>query len=156
MTTDPYKTPKSNLEVPVEREGSPIKAIIVATLVDFIGTIVISMLVGIIYAAVQLSKGVSPDELTSRMANIDKTSLLYIISLTVGFGMTLFSGYLCARIANRKNYKAVNIYLIIMVVVGTAVSAAKGDDIDSLENIILTVLAILSGYIGAWLHMKKN
>ena len=157
MTFDPYETPKADLETQSvnKNEGAPIKAIFIAVIVDYGGTVIFSFILGLTYSILLLSGGMTPEELELRLVNINILSPLYLLGVVIGLSITAFSGYLCARIARRRNYRAVSIYLTIMVVIGSATTLVRGGDIVTLEFIASTAATVLSGYLGAWLYINK-
>ena len=156
MEHNPYQPPKSNLKLPHIPKGSPTKAVVIACCVDIFGSYVLSLVIGVAYAAILAAKGLSPEEIGRAFASISKTSALYIIGTFLGGSITIFSGYLCARIARCSEYKIITVYLVITVVVMTLVTLAAGPVGSTTEHLVMTILTILCGYFGAWLYIGKQ
>ena len=155
MNTNPYETPHSDVEAPVMKKGSTVKAVIIATVVDLGGTFVLSMILGVIYAIYSISQGIPPEELAASMEDIENIPVLYNSNMVIGLLVTVFAGYLCARIAKKANYRAVNIYLIVLILLINLLMLSTGEDIASTKHISQIIISILAGYLGAWLYIRN-
>lgn len=156
MTNNPYEPPNSDIKVPDFLKGSPVKAVSVAAVADILGTILLSAILGIAYAVFLTIKGLSQEEITAVMENIDYSSPFYIMANVLGGLITLVCGYLCARIGRCKDYRIIHVYLLIMFLFGAVMSASQGEEIFSAKNCLMTILTFGAGYLGAWLYISKN
>ena len=161
MTTDspennPYSPPRSDIKNNKTRKGSPKKAVIVACLVDIFGTFALSIILGFVYGLILALQGITQEEIANSYYSLGIFSPFSLIAITLGTSITIYAGYLCAKIGNRKDYKLITIYLVIVVVTMNFLLAIGGEDVSSLKNIILTTICILAGYFGGWLYIRNN
>ncbi len=153
---NPYSPPKSKIADRKNEKGSPKKAVIVACAVDIFGTIIISVILGFIYGIVLSSLGLSQKEIASMYSSQGIFSPLHLINLVCGISITIFAGYLCAKIGRCTHYNLVTTYLVVVTVLVNFASAIMGEDISSIKNIVLTTLSVLAGYFGAWLYIREK
>lgn len=156
MEPNPYKPPESKPKPPEFPQGSPLQAVLVACCVDIFGSYLLSLVIGVIYAIILTSKGLSPDEISQAFANINRLSPLFLSGAVLGGGLTVLSGYLCARIGRCTTYNPVTAYLVITVVFMTLIGLSQGATGSMAENLLLTILTILCGYYGAWLYIGRQ
>jgi hypothetical protein len=154
--TNPYLPPNSKIEDRESEKGSPKKAVIAACSVDIFGSFIMSIILGGFYGFILAAQGLSQEEIALSYSSQGILSPLRVLSMICGLSISIYSGYLCAKIGRCTHYKLVTIYLVIVVVLMNFLSAIAGQDISTIKNIILTTLSILAGYFGAWLYIKDR
>jgi uncharacterized membrane protein YoaK (UPF0700 family) len=153
MDEDVYRTPQSDLINQNDAKGLAVKAIIVATVVDIAATIFIGIAISIVYGVILASNGDSIEVITLKLSNMELTSKVSLLALISGFLVTVFAGYLCAKLVNHSEYKTVAIFAIIVIIF----SWVMGLSYYSVnENIVLSLLNLCSVYLGAWLYVSKK
>lgn len=153
MTENIYKTPQADLETKSDIKGSPVKAILLATVVDIVGTVLVGITLTFIYSFMLASKGVKQEEILSKLQNLDLYSPLSITGIVLGAGITVYAGYLCAKKVNYLEYKWILIFCIISVLIGLVMGGSR---YSAAEMFALNGLSIASAYLGAWLHVRKK
>jgi uncharacterized membrane protein AbrB (regulator of aidB expression) len=148
-----YKTPQSDVETFDAVKGSPTKAIVIATLVDVVGTVVVGIVIGVIYSAILAADGLQAEEIAKRLENVAPLSLYSLIGIASGCVITTYAGYLCAKKVNYSEYKVVSIYIIISVAFGFLLG---GSTYPAVGMLILSLLTVLCAYTGAWLHVSRK
>lgn len=153
MENNNYSPPKSNINTKTEFKGSPLKAVIVATSIDIIGSMTFGVIYAFIYAIVLSSEGVPPEQIEKAITNIDTYSIHSIIGTIIGLSISLCAGYICARTVNYKEYKVVTVYAVIILTFSLFIGASK---YSLIEYIILNSLSLMFIYSGAWLYVKNK
>lgn len=154
--TNPYLPPNSKIEDKNAEKGSPKKAVIVACSIDIFGTLFMSVILGFLYGFVLSFQGLSQQEIANSYYSQGMLSPLNLLNLIFGISITIYAGFLCAKIGKCVNYKLVTIYLVVVVVIMNLLALVAGQDMSSVKNIILTIISMLSGYFGAWLYIKEK
>lgn len=153
MEDDIYKAPNSNLTINDTYKGSPIKAILISVSVDIIGTLVLGMILGFVYAFILASNGMTIDEISNKFTNIDTYSTFSLIGIMLGSFITIYAGYLCAKIINFNEYKTVTILGIVSATFGILLTLTAYNIFEHISFLILTFSCV---YFGAWLHVRKK
>jgi len=147
-------TPPTSIEETKKlKKGSPAKAIIIGFLVDIIGSSVLAIIFGIVYSVLLASRGLTPEEIEYQLTNLDPYSTFSLISMFFGGLMTVFAGYLCARIVNYSEYKFTFILGFITAMVGFMAGESY---YSTLDNIFLGILTMGCTFLGAWLHVNNK
>ncbi|MEW8026335.1 MAG: hypothetical protein AB2792_20460 [Candidatus Thiodiazotropha sp.] len=153
MDEDVYRTPKSDLTSQLEKKGSAVKAIFIATIVDVTATIFVGIVISIVYGVILASNGDSIEIITSKLSSMELTSRVSLVVLMSGCLITIFAGYLCAKLVNHSEYKTVAIFAIIVIIFGLTMGLSY---YSVSENLLLSLLTLCSVYIGAWLYVSKK
>lgn len=157
MDDNTYQPPKANLYMPDTKRGSPLKAVLLGALVDIVGSAVAGILMGIIYGLILASSGMPPDAAMEKLSHISSGSPLSVIGIVVGSLVTLYAGYLCAKIANHREYVIVSVLGVISVSFGFLTALLHDTPTyDLLEKILLSLLTFFCVYLGAWLHVRTK
>lgn len=152
MEPNRYQPPRSRLDARNRGPGSIPKAVAVGAVIDLGGTMIGGFIVGMLYAMILGMQGLSADEITKALTEVDRWSAPGLISMMIGLAMSVLGGYQCAVISNRPTYLAPGILSIVSVAIG----AMLGDGSAQLPELLffsaVTVAAILGG---ASLHTRK-
>ena len=108
MSEPPFEPPPSDVDDrPPRREpgGSPLRAIVIGLVVDLGGSVVLYLLLTILYAASMQHAGMSPEQLKAAMDHIPSDSWAAVLGLLLGAGLDVFSGFVCARVAQRDEWR---------------------------------------------------
>ena len=152
MNGNLYAPPQSDVSVVDRRPGSIVRAVVVGTLIEIVGTFVAGLLIGLVYGVVMATRGVSPDAMQAMLEHLDPRSGFVWISSFVGALVSVLAGYVCARIANTLSYKPAFILAGVSCVLGTLTG------IGSYAWWFLALLAALTAgavLLGAWLRIKR-
>ena len=150
MDNNIYKAPKSKLGSDVTRKkGSPVKAVLVAIVVDIVGTMVYVALLGLAYGIYVAELGLSVQEMKTSLAN----QLLGPLAMIGGSLISVYCGYLCAKIANHEEYRYAGMVGIFMVVFGFVFT---GGDISNIRHIAENLLTLVCVMGGAWWYVKHK
>jgi hypothetical protein len=108
MSEPPFEPPPSDVDDRPPRRapvGSPVRAIVIGLVVDLGGSIVLYLLLMILYAASLQHAGMSPEQLKASMDHIPPNSWAAVTGLLLGACLDVFSGFICARIAQRDEWR---------------------------------------------------
>ncbi|MDY6993500.1 MAG: hypothetical protein SVR94_12990 [Pseudomonadota bacterium] len=153
MEENIYQTPKAPLTTPEPAKGSPIKAILIATIVDIGGTLMVGFLISMGYIVIQTSKGVPTKQAIKHLGQMELYAPVSLLGLALGFAITLYAGYLCAKIAQRSIYRVVTVFSIIIIGFSIMMTVSY---YSVLEHILLNMLALFSAYLGAWWYVHTK
>ena len=136
-----------------KKNKASIKAICYGLLIDIGGSLVLSILLGMIYGVVLIKQGVPADQITERMSVIDHWSLLGIVGTIVGVAISFFAGYVCAS----KSITNINRDAAILGAISATFGAVIGSSSYSLiEIVVLSVATVGAVICGAMLWRKIN
>lgn len=152
MESNYYEAPKTEPKIE-EKKGSAIKALLVGFAIDAIGTFTIGFVAGIVFFAIRMSGGATPEMVLQDLAVIKPTSTFFVMLAILGLLVSVLAGYVCARIVNYKEYMYSTILAILSVVFSTVMhprSYSTG------LLVFLGFLTLLAFYLGTWLHIRKK
>ncbi|MBT2971174.1 MAG: hypothetical protein B6D72_03995 [gamma proteobacterium symbiont of Ctena orbiculata] len=154
MDEDVYRTPKSELTSHQKPRGSAVRAVLIATVVDITATVFIGIAISIVYGMILASNGDSLEVITTKLSNIELTSMVSLVAIVSGCIITTYAGYLCAKLVNHSEYRVVAVLAIIVIFFGFVM----GQSYYSMsENLVLGLLSLCCVYLGAWLYVSgKN
>ena len=153
MNTDMYDPPKSNVSIKENLKSQPIKAIILASLFDIVGTYVFYGLYDAAYVILLVNKGLSGQEAYESLQSLDFFSINSLSGMFIGTVISFIGGYMCARIANKNEYLVVLLLAIIVIASGYI----EGFESYSLiQNISLGLATFISMYLGAWIYVRRK
>ena len=105
MEPNLYEPPKAELIDQPNSPGSPLKAVLVGLAVDVGGSIVLSFLLGAVYALRLISAGVDPSKVEKTLINTPTPLWLTMTGIVFGGVFSVLGGFTCAKIARRDDYK---------------------------------------------------
>ena len=142
---NPYKAPTAAVRDPPPPPRSPIVAILAGLAVDIGGSVLASIVIGVVYAVVLATRGMPPEEVGRTLTALDPSSGYFILSSMIGFGFSLLGGYVCARIARRDERRLSVILAALIEVIGLVLGAATlGIGLNALM-LVLTFAAVIAG-----------
>ena len=153
MGNNIYQSPSSNLSVNDTYKGSPVKAVLISSSVDIIGSMILGVIYAIAYGVYLAANGATAEQIDSQLTNIETFSIAALIPMLVGFSISIYAGYLCAKIANHNEFKIASIFAAIVVIFSVLVGWSSNSII---ENIGLNILNLACIFTGVWLHVKKK
>lgn len=115
---NPYKPPIAQLRWEPSHPGSLVKAVIAGVLIDLGGTWIVNFVGLVAYAFYLYSQGWSEDEVSRVYVFLSIYSLPGLILPTARFGMSLVTGYLCAKIAKKRVLVATIFISLISALIG--------------------------------------
>ena len=113
--------------------------------VDIGGSMLASIVIGIVYAVVLASRGMAPEEVGKILTALDPSSGYFILSSAIGFGFSLLGGYVCARIARRDERRLSVILAALIEVIGLVLGAVSLGIGLNLLMLVLTFAAVTAG-----------
>jgi hypothetical protein len=108
MPEPPFEPPPSDVDDRPPRRapaGSPLRAIAIGLVIDLGGSIVLYLLLTIVYAASLQHAGMTPAELKAAMDHIPSDSWAAVAGLLLGACLDVLSGFVCARVAGRDEWR---------------------------------------------------
>ncbi len=148
---DPYAPPGARLE-DKPGPGSMVKAVLVGLGVDICGSLVAGIVLGMVYAAILAASGASPEEIETAFANISPLSPMSILGSLTGCGLSVWGGYLCARIARRREYALG----AVVAAISTAASLMMASHYPIGVNLALSIATFGSVMFGVRFGYAKN
>jgi len=160
MTENPYNSPGSEVESDSEsqRPGSLWKGILFGGLLDLGGSIAAGTIMLIIYMLQVWSPEMTPEYLEQVANQYTKeitsfSNIWSFISLFFGLGFSVLGGYVCAFFAREKWQKAV---LILAAILSGYALLVGGEHYQLGVLLVLTLLSVISIYIGGWLRAGRR
>lgn len=151
MSINPYAPPKSK-EVATTRPTGPILAVFIGLLIDVGGTFLLSILLGILYAVVQISSGKKLPEI---LAAMNQTSCLALVGVASGSILSVLGGLVCTRLARRTDYELGYVLAIISATSGLLLSFVTGHHA-LLRTVLLTLLTVACVLLGTRLGFVRS
>ncbi len=150
---NPYTPPEARVADPENEPGSPLKAVGIGLAVDIGGSLMTSLVLGMVYGAMLAASGASAEEVTSALSNVSPYAWVSITGFAAGVGFSILGGYLCARIAQRSEYTLGGIMAAISTVIGML--ASRHSD-SPFAIFILVVAEFAAVMIGVRIGYSKN
>jgi hypothetical protein len=149
---NPYSAPKSRVAGSDAAPGSAFKAVGLGMAVDIGGTLVATTLLGVIWGAVLVATGTSMEELQA-IASIPRGSPLWIASQLLGVLFSVLGGYVCARIAKRREYALGAIQVTLTTLIALVFMARR-----SMTAFDVVALAVDAAFVmsGVWIGRVRN
>lgn len=148
MSTNPFKPPSADVDVPDTRRGSPIKALVLGVVVDFAGTMVASTVFFLLFGAYLAASGTPADAAANYGLGLD--SPMGIVLNIVGSLFSVLGGYVCARVAKHSEYGLGGILAVVNVVLGLLLGGEAAANAYGLISSVITFAAVMVGtHIGA-------
>jgi MFS family permease len=151
--TNPYEPPQTPVSDPQPQAGSPVKAVLLGLAVDIGGSLVASVLLGIVYAVMLASSGVSGDELRTELEGVMQTGWGFTIASAVGCAFSVLGGWVCARVSRRRDYRLGWVLAACSVGIGTLISA---DGYSVLQQVLLGGVTVACVLIGVRSGMRAS
>jgi hypothetical protein len=148
---DPYAPPEARVEDRRE-PGSPFKAVLVGVAVDVGGSLVAGVVLGMAFAGVLAASGASPEHIAAAFANLSPLSPMFIAGSLIGCGLSVWGGYLCARIARRREYGLG----AVVAVISAAASLLMGGEQPAGLNLALSIATFGAVMFGARFGHARN
>lgn len=127
------------------------KAVSLGVLVDILGTLAVIVVISAIYGGYLASQGVSVPDIQARMQQ-ESLSPIRMLLMAGGCGFSVLAGYVCGRIARRREYRLALVTALVSSFIGTALSASEllSDPVRFSLTLLLTVACtLLGGYLAA-------
>ena len=151
---NPFAPPAADLATNVEPEpGSPSKAVLLGFAVDFLGSNVVGLLVGIAYGVSLVLSGMTREQLADAASHIQPGSWPWITSIVIGCAFSILGGYVCARIAKRLEYRLGAVLAVLDSLAGILLGADKGSLAMHAALVAIGFMCVLTG---AALGVAKN
>ena len=150
---DNYRPPKADVADPPRGPGSSFKAVFLGLLVDVGGTLLASALMGVVYSTYLAAQGVELDDIQDRLREGFQEGWGFALAAAVGLGFSFLGGYVCARIARRRDLTPALVLSALSVAIGLLLGAPGNYAVG--ETISLSALTVLSIFAGARLGMRR-
>ena len=150
---DPYAPPAAELADQPSRPWAPWAAVLLGLLVDVGGSALTGLFVGVGYAAFSIASGADPKSLTENLAGLASDPWAVGISAIVGGFFSLLGGWLCARLAQRRDYKLGIVLAILSFLCGLLMSA---NEYSPMVHVMFAALTFASVLIGTRLGFPRT
>ena len=152
MDDNLYSPPQSEVRDIALPPGSPVKAVLVAAAIYVVGAMLVGIVISIVYASMLASSGMSGEQIADALKNIDPHSTVSMAGIGIGALITLVCGYVCARIARRRDYSLAYILMGLDIV---ATLYFSWGDFSAFEHVLLAALSVVTIMAGTKLGMPK-
>jgi hypothetical protein len=157
MSEPPFEPPPSDVDDRPPRRapvGSPVRAVVIGLVIDLGGSVVLYLLLMILYAASLQHAGMSPEQLKAAMDHIPPNSWAAVLGLLLGACLDVFSGFVCARVAQRDEWR-VGGTLATISALCTLMLSDGGDAADDL-TLLLTLCTAACTLLGVKYGRELN
>jgi len=140
MSEPPFEPPPSDVDDRPPRRapaGSPVRAIVIGLVIDLGGSVVLYLLLTILYAASLQHAGLSPEQLKAAMDHIPSNSWVAVAGLLLGACLDVLSGFVCARLAQRNEWRVGG----VLAAISALCTLMLGDAGDSAGELTLLLAA---------------
>jgi len=142
---DRFKPPSARVEDRPRGRGSAVKAVVFGLLADVGGTMLFGVVLSIVWGMALAASGQSSQEIEAAFANVDNDPLLSTLFLGGGVLCSVLGGYVCERIARRRDYRLGGVLALLSVVVGFALGAPARSAAMTVLLVFLTIGSVLLG-----------
>jgi hypothetical protein len=120
--------------------------VITGLAVDLGGTMLASLLIGLVHGLSLVRQGMPPEQVGPALAEVDPRSSYFIVSTVVGGAFSLLGGYVCARMVLRDERKTTAIMALVSAAIALAIALAIGE-LPWLQaaGIVLTIATVMAG-----------
>lgn len=153
MSSDPYKTPDSDVTQNEPFSPRPVRGIIIGLLVDLGGTIITSLIILLIYGIILGITGGGAEAIERLTTNYDPYSPIGIVISIFGLLMSYIAGYVCAKVSRAQNLTYPSILATIVFIVGTI---TVWNTVNILLLLIMGLAGIAVTLLGARKYLKKR
>jgi hypothetical protein len=139
---------------PFEKGRMKIKAIVIGNVVDVVGTMAASILLGIIGMIIQrlTSEGEALSYLAGHLIPSGKESRPFLMA--VGITFSIFGGYISARIAKERELLYGGLSTLLCLALGV-VAMINAHEI-GIKSIFSKILTISLGVLGGYLYLRRK
>lgn len=155
MSHDPYKPPEapvSDPKGPPPRRGSMVRALVVGTLIEVVGTLIVGLGFGIVYGAILGASGMDQAEAEAALRALDPWSGPGLVASALGAFVSVFAGFAAAALAHRSDYVAVAAMAGISVSLGLLGGGASEESVGAVLGLSAVTVAMV--FLGGWLHVR--
>jgi hypothetical protein len=150
---NPYRAPTTPVTDAPPPPRSPILAVLAGVAVDIGGSVVSSVVIGIVYYATLASRGGSPEEIGAALSEMGSSSGYFVVAVATGLGFSVLGGYVCARVARRKERRLAAIAGLLSVATGLSIGGAS---LGLWGNAGMALLSFASVMLGGELGRRRN
>ena len=145
MSEDRFKPTPARVRDPRRGRGSTVRGVIAGLVVDLVSTMVFGVVASTVWGVALGAAGHSQQEIEAALTRADADLLMSASFLAVGILCSVLGGYVCERIARRRDYRAGAILAALSAVLGLAIGAS-GTSLPMLALMVfLTVGSVLLG-----------
>jgi hypothetical protein len=150
---NPYQPTSAALKEPPRPPRSPILAVIAGLAVDIGGSMLSSLLLSILYAVTLARAGLGPVAIGNAISQSEPGSGFGIAGIVVGTAFSFLGGYVCARIARRRERQLAAIQATLIVAFGLAMGGSRYAPWIHAAMAVATFAVVL---LGAELGRRRN
>ena len=122
LQSDVFAPPKAPVADQPRPLGSPVKAVFLGLLTDIGGGFALNIAFGIFGAAYLAMKGISAHDARSTIMTVASSTWFTVVNMALGSATSVLSGYVCARISGRRDYKLGVIQGVLSMAIGLSLS----------------------------------
>ena len=150
---NPFEPPQSPVSDPAPRAGSAVKAVLLGLAVDIGGTLLSSVVFGVVYAVLLGARGVPAEQMQDSFMEAMESGWGFALSSAVGCAFSVLGGYVCARIARRSDYRAGWALAGLSVGLGFLLGGAS---YNLLQHVLLAAVTVACVLIGVRSGMRAT
>lgn len=149
----PYSPPEAPVKDVGHGRPRPVKGIVMGTLTDLGGSILMSITLSIVVSIWLASQGMSPEQIKTTLENTSPTSALSLLAAALGIGFSILGGFVCATYARKDIYGCALIMALVVSVIGYLLGGNRQSLAMSALMVLITFAAVV---FGAWLYGRKH
>jgi hypothetical protein len=161
MSDNPFKPPGTDLDSRPPgptRPGSPARAVAIGLAVDLGGSVLLNLLLTILYAASLQASGLSHEDIKDALSHIPPDSWIAVTGLLLGACLDVLSGFVCARIVQRDEYRVGAVLATISALCTLLLGGGSdtGDDLIVLLTLCTAACTMLGVKYGFELNRRPD
>ena len=144
VSSNPYIAP-STTSTDSRAPSGPIKALLVGLAIDLGGSFLIGLLLIAVHAYQLAASGMDEEQITQSLSAIPTASWVSVVGMGFGCLMSILGGYVCTRMACRRDYSLGLVMAVISSGLAFWISLGSYSLIQGLGLTALTFACILLG-----------
>jgi hypothetical protein len=149
---DPYAPPQAAVADEF-RPGSPVKAALAGIAVDIGGSFAGGIALSFAYGIQLASSGATTEDVATALEHIPAGSWVFVLGSLLGFGFSIWGGYVCARVARIREYHPGSVVATVSTLVAALLAS---DDYPAGINLGLVIATFGAVILGVRLGRQKN
>ncbi len=144
---DPYRPPGADLDGTGGLPPRPVRGVLTGMLVDWGGTIMLSIVFAIVYSGMLAARGLSEPQIIAVLESSDLTSGFGLLNTAMGTLMSFLGGWVCVRAGRSTSLKPPAVLAVLGVLVGLWLGSG---DLAIGVTLMLILFSSAATMIGAW------
>ncbi|MBV1910461.1 MAG: hypothetical protein KUG78_14250 [Kangiellaceae bacterium] len=147
-----YEPPSSDVELIHQDNGNSVKAISIGVLIEIVGSTAMGVILGTLFTVYHLQHGATAEQIPGLLTG-GVLSPYYLAVITLGTGISIIAGYICAKYSVKHIIRdVISMYVITIVIM----SLLNLQSENIAETIVLSLISLAAVSFGAYLKSKRN